>query len=580
MVKKEKLLVAGVLFIAVLFFGLLAVFLGQDANWDLRNYHYYNAYAFLNDRYALDLLPSQMPYFYNPLIDVPFFYLSLALSAKQTAFALGAVQGINFVLLFFIAFSVLAIKNNLHKAVVSFLIAFLGMIGSGSLAQLGTVFGDNITSIGVFLSLLLVVRYYKLLYQSSVFHAVVFSMLFALPAGMAFGLKLPSVIYAVGLCFGLLFAGYTPSALRKNERLRCRKSLKYSRYSCETCSSHSSHFCLVSQFYIRSKRRFLVSFTFGIGVLIGAAITFAHWGIFLYHNFDSPLFPYFNNIFQSSFAPLSSARDTQFIPKSASDFFLMPFLFTIEPLRVGEIPWRDFRIVIFYALFLLVLFCKFFKKCKSTHRNITLPFQANYVLAVFAISYIAWLFLFSIYRYAVPIEMIAGLLIVIVVDFLPLKKIAKLSLIGVLFIVVCASIIPGNWDRRSSWLERVVEIEFDSSSSQLFASPLNTVVLMAGWEPYSHVIPLFPKETAFVRIQSNFSLPDKPHGINEILHDRIQNHKNLNGRFYSLIPEHQLDVMEEALSNFNLALDRSSCSNVIDKLFNNSVLVLCGLKIM
>ncbi|MCL2474421.1 MAG: hypothetical protein FWF23_05955, partial [Alphaproteobacteria bacterium] len=199
MVKKEKLLVAGVLFIAVLFFGLLAVFLGQDANWDLRNYHYYNAYAFLNDRYALDLLPSQMPYFYNPLIDVPFFYLSLALSAKQTAFALGAVQGINFVLLFFIAFSVLAIKNNLHKAVVSFLIAFLGMIGSGSLAQLGTVFGDNITSIGVFLSLLLVVRYYKLLYQSSVFHAVVFSILFALLGGMPFCLKLPFLVFAFGV---------------------------------------------------------------------------------------------------------------------------------------------------------------------------------------------------------------------------------------------------------------------------------------------------------------------------------------------------------------------------------------------
>ena len=44
-------------------FGLLALYLGQDGNWDLRNYHWYNAYAFLNGRYAIDILPSQTPWF-------------------------------------------------------------------------------------------------------------------------------------------------------------------------------------------------------------------------------------------------------------------------------------------------------------------------------------------------------------------------------------------------------------------------------------------------------------------------------------------------------------------------------------
>jgi hypothetical protein len=84
-------------------FGLLALFLGQDANWDLRNYHFYNAYAFLNNRYGQDLLPSQTPYFYNPLIDVPFFVLATHVSARFAAFVLGSVQGLNFVGLFVIA---------------------------------------------------------------------------------------------------------------------------------------------------------------------------------------------------------------------------------------------------------------------------------------------------------------------------------------------------------------------------------------------------------------------------------------------------------------------------------------------
>ena len=31
-------------------YGLIALALGQDANWDLRNYHWYNPYAFLNGK--------------------------------------------------------------------------------------------------------------------------------------------------------------------------------------------------------------------------------------------------------------------------------------------------------------------------------------------------------------------------------------------------------------------------------------------------------------------------------------------------------------------------------------------------
>src|ERR1700749_1383059 len=69
-------------------FGALAVALGQDANWDLRNYHWYNAYAFLNGRYGFDLLPSQTPYFYNPTIDIPFFLLATHASAIVAGYAL------------------------------------------------------------------------------------------------------------------------------------------------------------------------------------------------------------------------------------------------------------------------------------------------------------------------------------------------------------------------------------------------------------------------------------------------------------------------------------------------------------
>ena len=38
--------------------GVLSLWLGQDFNYDLRNYHLYNAYAFLNGRLGQDLAKS------------------------------------------------------------------------------------------------------------------------------------------------------------------------------------------------------------------------------------------------------------------------------------------------------------------------------------------------------------------------------------------------------------------------------------------------------------------------------------------------------------------------------------------
>ena len=98
--------------------GVAALQLGQDANWDLRNYHWYNAYALLDGRHGYDLLPSQTPFFYNPLLDVPVFLLGRLLSGQQLGFFLGVVQGLNFCLLFMIAHAVLIVPKSGRKVLI------------------------------------------------------------------------------------------------------------------------------------------------------------------------------------------------------------------------------------------------------------------------------------------------------------------------------------------------------------------------------------------------------------------------------------------------------------------------------
>ena len=43
------------------------------------------------------------------------------------------------------------------------------------------------------------------------------------------------------------------------------------------------------------------------------------------------------------------------------------------------------------------------------------------------------------------------------------------------------------------------------------------MILMAGFEPYSHLVTQFPPEIPFVRIQSNFTGPDENKGFNQII---------------------------------------------------------------
>jgi len=84
--------------IVPIIFGLYSLGQGADSNWDLRNYHLYNAYAFLHGRLAVDLAPAGMQSYFNPLLDVPYYLMTMHLPAMLVGFIMGVIHGLNFVL--------------------------------------------------------------------------------------------------------------------------------------------------------------------------------------------------------------------------------------------------------------------------------------------------------------------------------------------------------------------------------------------------------------------------------------------------------------------------------------------------
>ena len=78
---------------ALLFGGFASLLRGVDTNWDLRNYHFYNPWAWLNGRLTFDYAPAQVQSYYSPLLDLPFFAL---VQAHLPAFAITFLMGFPF----------------------------------------------------------------------------------------------------------------------------------------------------------------------------------------------------------------------------------------------------------------------------------------------------------------------------------------------------------------------------------------------------------------------------------------------------------------------------------------------------
>lgn len=480
-------------------FGLLALAFGQDANWDLRNYHFYNPYAFLNGRFGYDIAPAQLPTFYNPLLHVPFYWLVNALPPRGTGFVLGTVQGLNFVLLLLAARAVLGPALRWTAPVL----ALLGMAGAGGLSLLGTSFFDNVLTLFFLGSLVLLLRGHDRLLRGPLVDALWLAAGAGLVMGLAVGLKQTMAIYALGLCLACLFLSAD------------------------------------------WRRTLTVAFVFGCGVLLGIVVTGGFWIWLLYQRYGNPLFPHMNSLFQAPLAPLTDRRDPAFLPQSLWEALLYPFVFAFDSRRVGEIAFTELRIALLYALLPLAVLWRARPTLSDAGRS-------RMILAAVAVTYVVWLGMFSIYRYLVGVEMLAPLAILLCLDRLPLGRLrVPAALAAALAILLVLQ--PGQWE-RVKWTDGR---DYFGVEPPVFEQPARTLVLMAGWQPTSFVIPRLPRDLRFLRIQSNFTSPgDEENGFNDLMRGIVERHR---GPLVLLVKDHELRDAAGALATYQAKIDTAAC---------------------
>ena len=453
----ETLIVPALLLCGIM---ALAVHLGPDASWDLRNYHIYNPFALLYKPPGRDLVPAQMQSFLPPTLDLLPYWLRWRLNGHPNLLdaILSLPEALAAILAFRIGLELLPPGQGVARRWPLVLLALLlGLTGAAGLPTIGTSMSEMPAGCGILAGLLLLLRALR---QERPWRwaCLAAGALF----GAALGLKLTLVPFALaGSAMAVLCLPGDPLA-----RIR-----------------HSA--------------------ALGVGVAAGAALTGGAWWLYVYHRTGNPIFPYYNDVFRSPLVPPIAWEDGRFWPHGWAHRLLFPFYWGFEKnRRVTELVMRDPRL----AFAMIALACWL---AGAVRRRGRAAGRAGVAFALFmALGYALWEWEFAIFRYIAPLELLSGFLLLLAMrPWLQRPSRRWLPLAGLA--LVCAVTLPftryPHWDRAAP--------NGQAASVVVPAMPPDSMVLLLTADPMSYIAAFTDPRIRFVGVSNNLLRPGDTSGL-------------------------------------------------------------------
>ena len=488
-------------------FGVLVVVRGHDADWDFRNYHWYDAYAWLTGRRGFDLAVAHHATYYNPLADVPVYLAAQVMPAWLVGFLVGCVHGLNLLVLYRLAHHALDARANTRSEWLALAIAVAGTTGGMFLILVGNASNDLTVSILILLALLAIVRDEA---AETTRRDLPRFVLAGLAVGSAIGLKLTMAPFAFGIATGA-FAMRAPLRNRL-QRVAC----------------------------------------IGAGGVIGALAFGGAWAFALWRETGNPFFPYFNDVIGSPLVLAASYRDERFLPHGIVEYLFYPFVFSAHGLRVNDNLFRDVKIALAYVLVPLAIAWAVARRPRGV-RVLTPAMQLLFTFAI--VSYLVWMNIFGVYRYIVTLEILAPLLIALALTCAIADDVARLRALAILWVV---AVIGTGWPSVAAvdghWRGRYVDV-----THPLIADPSHTLVVVAGLEPMGYIVPSFPPEIPFLRIDGWLDSPQSHSAFGDRMRARIDAHA---GPIFGVFSEHERERALAAFAADGLVLAANECDTI------------------
>jgi hypothetical protein len=450
------------LFALMTFSGIVSICMGHFRDWDFLNYHFYDGFAFFHDRLNIDFWPADGWSFFNPLLDA--FNYGVITSVKSgvwASFLLGFLGGWGLFVFYEIVSLIFNSECFVNSRVTRIFFIFssfiLGALGPFVLKGMGSVENDLQSGSFILLGIYFLVKFW-VLEEKSVAIKLRWLFFSGLAVGVGVALKLTNMTSFLALGIAILLS------FKKGERWRS-------------------------------------TLLFGVGASVGFLVLNGGWMWVLYEHFGSPLYPFYNTIFHSPDYPLINVKDPTYVAKSLWDILGRPFSYMNKTL-VSEGIFADWRLGVLLILSVVYVFktCILLPK-ETLKRHSLIYFLMIYIWA----GYLIWILEFGIYRYAIPIEMLSGVLILLLcfewfsskIFSLIFKDWQKMLVIGFLVLLILwKSTVPEFFSPILGQPYLTV------SSPGVF--PLNSLVILTG-EKQSFVIPFFQKSEVFMSTNLSMS---------------------------------------------------------------------------
>lgn len=418
----------------------------KDIRWDFTNYHYYNPFAFLNDRLNYDIVPSSINTFFNPLIDLPLYFIIEYFNDSPDIVV--ALQGIWYGALLFVfyKFTTLFFDTKTELGIFKSLLT-VAIASTGQAVYYQSSASTNEISIAFisFCSLYFIFKMIKYKEQQKAYKYF----LCGLILGLALGLKQTIIYVCISSGLSLII---------------CHK-------------------------YLSKPLKFIL--LFALGGLLGFLITNGWWMYKMYDLYDNPFFPFLNGVFHSPYFDDFSFSDKRFIPPFLYSL-IFPYIWCTGKYHSAEIAFYDFRGPIFYTIALLFFVYMTIKptRWKNFYQKNNLWF---FFMIFIVLSYILWLNIFSIYRYIVVIEMISAVFFInILFKYIP-KNTIKFIVYNS-FVIIILGILILNCRYSRAWDANDVSKKF--VYVEKVKMPENTLLKLYNF-PLAGVIPVLAKYNNF-----------------------------------------------------------------------------------
>ncbi len=364
--------------------------LGQDANWDLRNYHLYNPWAFFHGRLDVDHHPGSRQSYLNPVLDVLTYPLLTAVPDHVGGAVLGAIHGMALLGLFALARGLTG--PGAAGMLLAAIAAVVGSAASVAIGEVGTTFGDLTTATLVLAALVIVAPLYVRVAGGAGTRLAVAGLLL----GVATGLKLTNGLY---LSAFVLAVAFDPPAPRPR--------------------------------------------ALALVILPAMAAVLAlqgWWAAMLTVKYGSPLFPFLDAAFLlNQIGP--SVASTR--PGTPIELLFFPFFFGLDH-RTGEVPFRDFRMA---AGLVAVVGLALLRWRRPGAFAVSPVAQATRFLMTFVVAaYLVWMVCFSVQRYALVLDMLSPLLCILLLGHARVVT-SRLALAVALGATLIATTVVADWGR-------------------------------------------------------------------------------------------------------------------------------------